>query len=144
MEVSTRIAERVATELTTEIKAQIYLTDLANKEKIAESFYCEIEPNTGSIQVKSTWDPAFFLNNGTKPFVRTDLVGKKAPVKLRSGQTVIRTVTWRDIMTGHWRNPGIRGRGFLDRALIKMRARIPQIIKEEIKEENIDGKTMSF
>lgn len=144
MKVDTRIAERVATELTTEIKVQIYLTDLGNKEKIAESFYCEVDPTNNSIQVKSTWDPAFFLNSGTKPFIRTDLLGKTVPVKLRTGQVLVRTVTWKDIMTGHWRNPGIRGRGFLDRAMIKMRARIPEIIKEEIKEENIDGKTMSF
>lgn len=137
-ELNIKIGERIAEELTAEIKVQVHLTNLNNKDKIANSFYCEVDPRSGDIDIKSTWPPAFFLDKGTKSYVRTDLLGKKVPVKIR-GVTLIRTVSWKDIVTGHWRHPGIKGRGFLERAMLAIKPRLARIIREEITERNLDG-----
>ena len=142
-EVKRRISERFADELNAEIKVQLYTTNLRNKDKIAANYYCEINPDTLAIEVKSNWKPASYLSSGTKEKLRGDLIGKRIPIKLKDGRTIIRTVTWREIISGRWRTPGIKGNRFLDLALMRMRSRLPKIIKEELRDTDAK-KTMSF
>ena len=130
-----RIMQHVADFLLKEIRYQLYLTNILNKDKISDSFTADVDSVHGTIKIESSFAPSKFLNSGTKPRNMLNLVGRTIPLKTPTG-TLFRTVTWEQIITGKWKHPGIKGKHFIDIACENTKKEVPKIIKEEVRRFN--------
>jgi len=133
--VKDRILHKVAEQLLVELKHQLYLTNLNNKDKIYESFSVDVNSPAGKINVSSSFKPVKYLNSGTKPHTLMALIGRTVPIKTPAG-VLFRTVTWEQIITGKWFHSGIKGKHFIDVAIENTKKDVPRIIKEEMRRFN--------
>ena len=100
------------------IRQNIKLT-LLNDERLSNKAIkrfvdgIKITPEASGVRIISSNKIFNFLEQGTSPRQMTYLRGKRVPIKLKDGTTIIRYVSERSLEQGGWWNPGITPRYYL-------------------------------
>jgi len=93
---------------------EILLSMSRKYAKLAETIDIKVVNNGIEINMA---EYAKYLDLGTKGRFMMSHVGKKIPIKTKSGKTIIRKVTAESVASGKWYNPGIKAHNFVEHAI---------------------------